>query len=81
MSGDACREMNVAEELEWLKETKAVESATIDRILRKLYDETCCNKEREYQYRKELEAKIEEKDAIISGLAGYIRMQKVRGVF
>lgn len=73
---ECVRKMTVEEEIRALRSV-GVEQGTIDRILNKIYDDNACTMEREYRYRKELEDKVAEKDIIIKGLAGYIKLKGI----
>lgn len=69
--GDCVREMTIREELENLD----LDQHDRDRILRKYDDERNCEKERNYQYSRELEEKLIQKDTEIKALTGYIRFK------
>lgn len=68
---NGCREKTVQEELESLD----LDQHDRDRILKKYTDERNCEKERNYQYSRELEEKLIQKDTEIKALTGYIRFK------
>jgi len=70
---ECAREMTARNEIEALD----IEERLKDRILSKLDQERAYSMEREYQQRRELERKLEERETEIRALVGYIQLKGI----